>query len=107
MGWEPREEALAKAEYIATIDNQILPLLRDTFGAQFTLEEGNRLRATLGDENLSPAEKKATLRAFIAQKERDIQALALRVFGAGQPVPQGGPTAPARTSSGVQWSFDD
>lgn len=107
MGWEPREEALAKAEYIAIIDNQILPLLRDTFGAQFTLEEGNRLRATLGNENLSPAEKKATLRAFIAQKERDIQALALRTIGGGSSSPQAPQADGRRTSTNIPWSIEE
>lgn len=74
-GMEPREAAIARAEYIAMVDNQILPLLRDTFGAQFTEREGATLRATLGDPNRSPKEKQALLRAFIEQKRRDIEAL--------------------------------
>lgn len=74
MGMEPRESALARAKYNAMVSNQVLPLLRDTFGAQFTEREGATLRATLGDDNVSPAEKKAVLEAFINQKIRDIQA---------------------------------
>lgn len=70
--------ARARAEYIAIVDNQILPLLRDTFGAAFTKPEGDSLRATLGDPDASPAEKQAKLKAFIAQKQRDIQALQVR-----------------------------
>ena len=75
LGLDPRDSAVARAEYIATVDNQVLPLLRDTFGAAFTVKEGETLRATLGDPNKSPAEKKAVLRAFIEQKKRDLLAL--------------------------------
>lgn len=83
MGMEPREAAVARAEYIAMVDNQVLPLLRDTFGAQFTQKEGETLRETLGDPNKSPAEKDAVLKAFIAQKERDVAALAGRTGQGG------------------------
>ncbi|BEV44763.1 transglycosylase SLT domain-containing protein [Afipia carboxidovorans] len=78
LGMEPRDSAVARTKYIAMVDNQILPLLRDTFGAQFTVQEGESLRATLGDPNKTPAEKKEVLRAFINQKRRDIEALALQ-----------------------------
>jgi uncharacterized protein YnzC (UPF0291/DUF896 family) len=81
-GVEPRDAAVARAEYTAILDNQILPLLRDTFGAQFTEAEGERLRSTLGDPDKSPAEKQALLKAFIEQKRRDVEALASR---AGRP----------------------
>lgn len=79
LGMDPREAAVARAEYTAIVDNQILPLLRDTFGAQFTAEEGLRLAKTLGDPDKSPTEKHALLRAFIEQKERDIQGLSTRL----------------------------
>ena len=78
LGMEPREAAIARAEYIAKVDNQVLPMLRDTFGAAFTVKEGESLRATLGDPNKTPAEKKAVLSAFIEQKKRDIAALQTR-----------------------------
>lgn len=74
MGLEPTEGAIARAEYIAVVDNQVLPLLRQTFGAAFTAKEGDTLRNTLGDPNKSPQEKKAVLRSFIAQKKRDLEA---------------------------------
>lgn len=82
LGQEPSDAAVARAKYIAMVDNQVLPLLRDTFGAQFTVEEGKSLRATLGDPNKSPAEKKAVLEAFIDQKYRDLEALQSRAGGA-------------------------
>ena len=71
-------------EYVAKVDNQVLPLLRDTFGAAFTVKEGETLRATLGDPNKSPAEKKAVLRAFIEQKKRDVAALETRTNGVAE-----------------------
>lgn len=69
------EGAIARSEYISKVDNEILPLLRQTFGAQFTEREGQALRATLGDPNKSPQEKDAVLRSFIAQKASEIESL--------------------------------
>lgn len=69
------EGAIARAQYTATIDNYILPLLKQTFGAAFTAVEGERLRATLGNEDLSPQEKQAALNAFISAAEREIRTL--------------------------------
>jgi hypothetical protein len=67
--------AVARDEYISKVDNQILPLLRQTFGAQFTAKEGETLRATLGAPNLAPEEKDAVLRSFIDQKSQQIKTL--------------------------------
>lgn len=71
--------AVARAEYIATVANEILPLLRQTFGAAFTAAEGESLKATLGDPDSSPEEKDAQLKAFIAAKERQIRSKQRRV----------------------------
>ena len=68
------EGAIARAEYESMVDNQVLPLLRQTFGAAFTKAEGDSLRATLGDPNATPEEKDAKLRAFIDQKHKQIAA---------------------------------
>jgi hypothetical protein len=87
-GQLPREAAVARSRYIAVVDNQVLPLLRDTFGAAFTQKEGETLRNTLGDPNKSPAEKKAVLRSFIEQKRRDIEALAMQTGQESPIVPQ-------------------
>lgn len=76
FGAEPTQGAVDRTKYIAMVDNQVLPLLRDTFGSQFTVQEGQSLRATLGDPNKTPAEKKAVLEAFIEQKERNLYSLA-------------------------------
>lgn len=72
LGLDIPDAAVARAEYIATVDNQVLPLLRETFGAAFTVQEGESLRATLGDANASPKEKDARLKAFIESKKREI-----------------------------------
>lgn len=101
LGMEPRDAAVARAQYNAMVDNQILPLLKDTFGAQFTQKEGETLRATLGDDSKSPAEKKAVLRAFIEQKRRDVEALALQGLDNAPAAPSGN-----RTAGGLNWSVE-
>jgi hypothetical protein len=82
LGQEVSAGGIARAEYIATVDNEILPLLRQTFGAAFTVEEGARLRATLGNEDGTPAERRATLNAFIQQKQAELES-----FGGSMPAP--------------------
>lgn len=72
LGMVLPEGAVKRAEYIAYVDNQVLPLLRQTFGAQFTQKEGESLKVTLGDPNKSPEEKDAVLRSFIANKQATI-----------------------------------
>lgn len=77
-GMDPRESAIARKEYISKVDNEILPLLRQTFGAQFTEKEGQALKATLGDPDASPQEKSAVLRSFIATKQEQVKTLQRR-----------------------------
>ena len=72
-GFGATEGATARAKFIAIVNNQVLPLLKPTFGAAFTVQEGESLKATMGDPNASPEQKMAQLEAFIAQKYRDIQ----------------------------------
>lgn len=73
FGMDAAKGAVARTEYISKVDNEILPLLRITFGAQFTVEEGKALKATLGDPDKSPAEKDAVLRSFIDNKVAEIK----------------------------------
>jgi len=73
MGFGSTEGATAQAKFIAIVNNQVLPLLRQTFGAAFTAAEGESLKKTMGDPNASPEVKMAQLDAFITQKVRDIQ----------------------------------
>lgn len=81
-GMSPGKGAIARREYIAKIDNEILPLLRLTFGAAFTKAEGDSLKATLGDVDASPAEKDAVLRSFIDSKRAQIKTGERRVGAA-------------------------
>lgn len=89
FGFEPKEAAIARTDYIAKVDNQVLPMLRDTFGAAFTVKEGETLRATLGDPDKTPAEKKAVLRAFIEQAKRNLEGLAARTGEESSVAPEG------------------
>lgn len=98
-GYTSTEGAVARGEYMAKVDNVILPLLRDTFGAQFTLKEGQDLRATLGDPNISPEEKDAKLRAFIDQKRANIRT-AKR--GLGEVIAPADGAAPAPSTAASQ-----
>jgi hypothetical protein len=59
----------------AIVNNQVLPLLRDTFGSAFTEKEGESLRATILDVNLPPEQRAATIDAFIEQKVRNIETM--------------------------------
>ena len=85
-GFDLDDAAQARQAYISMVDNEILPLLRDTFGAQFTQKEGETLRATLGDPNLSPPEKDARIRAFITNKVNTIESLR-REMDYGETIP--------------------
>lgn len=82
LGFGATEGAEARASFTAIVDNQVLPLLKQTFGAAFTVQEMEALKATLGDVNASPGEKMAQLDAFIEAKYRDLE---LRSKEAGTP----------------------
>lgn len=71
-GFGSTKGADARAKLIAIVDNQVLPLLRVTFGAAFTAKEGETLKDSLVNPNSSPSQKKEQLSAFLAQKERDV-----------------------------------
>ena len=73
-GFGSTKGATARAKFIAIVNNQVLPLLKPTFGGSFSVQEGESLKATMGDPDSSPAEKMAQLDAFIDQKMRDIEA---------------------------------
>lgn len=73
LGFGATEGAEARAAFTAIVDNQVLPLLKQTFGAAFTVQEMEALKATLGDVNASSAEKMAQLDAFIEGKYRELE----------------------------------
>ncbi len=72
-GFGSTKGADARAKMIAIVDNQVLPLLKETFGAAFTVQEGENLKASLVDPDASPTQKREQLNAFIAQKERNLR----------------------------------
>jgi hypothetical protein len=98
LGFGGTEGAQARQEYINTVRNVLFPQLRATFGAQFTAKEGEALIATLGDPDLSPEEKDASLRAFLDQKKQTIGSMQREL---GQPNTMGsGPGRLIGTSGG-------
>lgn len=96
---KPTQGSIARDEYESIIANQILPLLRDTFGAQFTEREGNTLKATLGDPNKSPQSKVKVLDSFINQKTKSLESKyrKLQSYSGGVQNPQNRKTYPEGT----------
>jgi hypothetical protein len=86
-GFGSTKGADARAKLIAIVDNQVLPLLRETFGAAFTAEEGKSLKASLVDPDASPSQKRAQLEAFLAQKIRNMEAKETQLKPAGDSSP--------------------
>ena len=89
-GFGATKGSTALAKFQAIVDNQVLPLLKPTFGGSFSVQEGESLKATLGDPSASPAEKLATLDAFMNQKERDIQSKQAQIDQGGNTQRTGG-----------------
>ena len=75
LGFGSTKGGTARASYQATIDNQVLPLLKQTFGAAMTEGEGKRLADTLGDVDAAPEAKQAQLNAFMDSQRRIIENL--------------------------------
>ena len=82
LGFGGTKGGTSRAKFVAIVNNQVLPLLKQTFGGAFTIQEGEKLAATLGSPNLSHEERVAELDAFIEAKRRDIEAKGVEV---GQP----------------------
>jgi hypothetical protein len=96
LGFGATKGATARASMISIVDNQVLPLLKATFGGSFSVQEGDSLRSSLLDANATPGEKKATLDAFIEQKMRNLQTSEreLGIKPEQQPAGQQPPSAP-------------
>ena len=82
-GFGATKGGTARAKIIAIINNQMLPLLKQTFGGAMTEGEGKRLAATMGDPDQTHEGRMAELDAFIDQKRRTISGLKNEV---GKPV---------------------
>lgn len=72
-GFKTTKGSNARAKFIGIVANQVLPLLKPTFGGAFSIQEGAELKASLADPDASPAQKMLQLDAFIAQKKRDVE----------------------------------
>jgi hypothetical protein len=96
-GFGATKGATARAKFIAIVNNQVLPLLKPTFGGSFSVQEGESLKATMGDPDSSPAEKMAQLEAFISQKVRDIETKQSQLNIGQSVVPQTQSVAPTQT----------
>jgi hypothetical protein len=75
LGFGSTKGSTARAQFTSIVDNQVLPLLKQTFGAAFTNDERLSLAATLGDVDAGAEEKMAQLDAFINGKIREIQTI--------------------------------
>jgi hypothetical protein len=87
LGIPVGDAAQARTEYISMVDNEVLPLLRQTFGAQFTEREGQSLKITLGDPNKDPNEKDRVLKSFIRTKMETVNSMS-REVGRQEPYSQ-------------------
>lgn len=107
-GWGSTKGANARAKYIAIIDNQVLPLLKQTFGAAMTEGEGLRLSNTLGDPNATPEQKMLQTEAFIEQKIRDIERLKSQAAAGQTPssLESGGLNLPSAGNADVPSGID-
>lgn len=83
-GGNATDQATARTAMESTIDNEVLPLLRQTFGSAFTEAEGDWLKKSWLDPNTTPREKDASLRSFIESKFSAANSLAREL---GQEVP--------------------
>ena len=102
-GFGATEGAEARAKFIAIIDNQVLPLLKQTFGAAFTVQEGENLKRTMGDPNASPEEKIAQLNAFIENKVREIEVKERELSQPAAGVPFSGTTDGGLSESALKY----
>lgn len=87
-GFGATKGAEARAKFIAIIDNQVLPLLKQTFGAAFTATEGEALKKTMGDPDASAEAKIAQLNSFIENKVREIEVKERELGAESQPQEQ-------------------
>jgi hypothetical protein len=74
-GFGSTKGGTARSKLISIVNNQVLPLLKETFGGAMSEKEGERLIATMGDPDATHDSRMGALDAFIAQKSREIQGI--------------------------------
>lgn len=70
---------VASSAYQAKVNQNLLPLLRTTFGASFTEKDREAMEKTLGDPFTHPDIKDKTLDEFIKNKRREIESKARKL----------------------------
>lgn len=84
FNFDPGDSAAARAAMKNTIQVEVLPLLKATFGGNMSITEGEWLLSTLGDDSLSPREKRAQIESRMEGWQREAERRARRV---GAPAP--------------------
>lgn len=72
-GMGARQAAKDLAAYEAKVNQNLLPLLKQTLGSAFTENDRKQLEKTLGDPTMHPDEKDVVLRSFLQNKRREIE----------------------------------
>lgn len=75
----------AASLYETKVNQNLLPLLRQTFGAAFTERDREALQKTLGDPFAHPDIKNETLKSFINNKRGEIEAKSRKLRSYSQP----------------------
>jgi len=104
LGVDVGDAAEARSKLETVIRVEVLPLLKPTFGAAFTVNEGEWLLSTLGDVNMSPREKQAQIDARVAGWVKEGERLASRV---GEEVPEMNFTPNPNSPDSVDISLED
>lgn len=103
----------ARAEYVSRVDNVLLPSLKAIFGSRVTNYDLQAARSMMVNPDLSPTEKSAQLKAFIDQRNLQVNTDTSLVnsLGGTAPTPGQNPTAniPAQNAaqSGGVVKFSD
>ena len=84
FNFDPGDAAAARAAMKNTIQVEVLPLLKATFGGNMSITEGEWLLSTLGDDSLSPREKHAQIESRMQGWQREAERRARRT---GAPAP--------------------
>lgn len=96
--------AIDSADYESTVKNSLLPSLKAAFGARITNADLQYASDTLGDQHLSPAEKKAQLNSYLSQKLMTANTIQRQVTNLGvQPIApaDSGAQIPAQTEANI------
>ncbi len=102
MGLPVGQGAVDAAQYESVLNNVLLPRLRSIFGARVTNFDVQAAAKMLGNPKLSPPEKQAQLKSFIAQATENVQTEGQTVKNlGGNPSPAMKEDSSPKSSSGA------